>query len=176
MKTLGFIAKTLTRPEHHPLHAFASHARATTVTCHHNPFQRFFQSPLSEEFDAFLRQKTIDPTVKLTKPPNYTTLLQKADGAAARDAKSLKPSSQHLITYTDGSHLLTEYTGAAAWCENTDRSMSETLGPARTHGIFEAEYRGLQLGLTLILRHASRLTCRATVLMDNQSFILDIKS
>lgn len=54
--------------------------------------------------------------------------------------------------------------------------MTEGLGPARSYGIYEAEYRGLQLGLSLALREASVLTRIVTIILDNQSVIKDLKS
>lgn len=115
MKTLSFIAKTLKKTPHHPLHWYLTQARADKVVCHHNPFNCFFQSPLSKEFYDFTDQKTIDPTVQLRRPPNYSTLIMKGEERAAKAAKGLSHSNTHLITYTDGSHLPKEYTGAAAW-------------------------------------------------------------
>lgn len=95
---------------------------------------------------------------------------------AKSGAKALKPSPHHLLIFTDGSRLPDKGAGAAAWCANADVSITEHLGPARSHGIFEAEYHGLHLGLTLALRHASTRTRIATVLLDNQSVTLDIRS
>lgn len=54
--------------------------------------------------------------------------------------------------------------------------MTEGLGPARSYGIYEAEYRGLQLGLSLALREASVITRVVTIILDNQSVIKDMKS
>lgn len=69
-----------------------------------------------------------------------------------------------------------ENTAAAAWSQKSNKTMTEGLGPARSYGIYEAEYRGLQLGLTLALREASALTRIITVILDNQSVIKDMKS
>lgn len=175
-KILNFIAKTLTKPSHHPLRSFVDHARASKTQCHHNIFQRFFQSNLSTEFDEFARQKTIDPTIRLLKPNNLNTVVQRLEKLAIDGAKSLKPSPQHLLISTDGSRLPEKGTGAAAWCSNTDRAVVEYLGPARSHGIFEAEYHGLHLGLSLTLRHTTIKTRLATILLDNQGVVLDMKS
>lgn len=176
MKILSFIAKTLTKPERHPLHKFASSARAAKMRCHHSIFHRFFQSDLCLTFDDYTRQKTIDTAIRLSKPPNFSTVIQKGEQLAKSGAKALKHSPQHLLIFTDGSRLPDKGAGAAAWCANSNTSISEHLGPARSHGIFEVEYHGLHLGLTLALRHASVRTRVATVLLDNQSVTLDIRS
>lgn len=42
--------------------------------------------------------------------------------------------------------------------------------------MFEAEYRGLHLGLTLALRHASSSTRIAKILLGNQGVILDMQN
>lgn len=102
------------------------------------------------------------------------TIVQQSEGLAVDGAKSLKPSPHHLIIFTDGSWLPEKGTGAAAWCTNANKSIVKYLGPARSHGIFEAEYHGLHLGLTLALRHTTIKTRIVTILLDNQGVVLDI--
>jgi ribonuclease HI len=80
------------------------------------------------------------------------------------------------VIFTDGSRIPKRTTAAAAWCKNTKQSLSAHLGPARTHGIFQGEYRGVQMGLILALRTASPHTRRATILLDNQGVIMDLRS
>lgn len=76
----------------------------------------------------------------------------------------------------DGSRIPSRNTAAAAWCANTKRSKAVTLGPARSHGIYQAEYRGVQLGLQLALETVTNLTRRATIVLDNQGAVKDLKS
>lgn len=95
---------------------------------------------------------------------------------AKSEAKHLRTSNHHLIIYTDGSRLPKDNTAAAAWSQRSKKSMNEGLGPARSHGIYKAEYRGLHLGLTLALREASALTRIVTIILNNQSVIKDMRS
>lgn len=175
-KILQYIAKALTKPNHHPAHGFAAQARSSDPRCHHNPYHRFFQHKLCKTFDNYIAQTTLDPSIQLRRPPNYNTLIRNNEERAKAEAKHLKPNAHHLIMYTDGSRLPKENTAAAAWSQKSNKTMAEGLGPARSYGIYEAEYRGLHLGLTLALREASVLTRIITIILDNQSVIKDMKS
>lgn len=95
---------------------------------------------------------------------------------AKNDANSLTASLEHVVIFTDGSKIRDSTTAAAAWCKNTDKSLAKHLGTARTHGIFQAEYQGVQMGLTLALRTASPHTRRVSILLENQSVIKDLRS
>lgn len=125
MKTLALIAKTFTKPTHHPLHKYVNQATAEKVLSPHKPSNRFFQSPPFNDFNDFTHQQTINPNVQLRRPPNYAMLIINGEKKAAKD---LKHSSSHLMVYTEGQHPPKEYTVAAAWCSNANEAFSETLG------------------------------------------------
>ncbi|KAG0138889.1 hypothetical protein CROQUDRAFT_9157, partial [Cronartium quercuum f. sp. fusiforme G11] len=101
-----------------------------------------------------ITQLPIDPTAKLIRPGNYITILPPTKSLAISETDNLSPSAEHLIVYTDGSHIPSKNTAAAVWCHNTCQSTAAALGLARTQGIYDTEYRGLQLGLSLILPSA----------------------
>lgn len=99
--------KELTKPTQDPLNHYVSQARAERVKCHHNPSDRFFQRLMSETFDDFTMQKTIDPMIKIQWPSNYSTVTQQ-EKSETSDAKSIIPSEHHLIAFPNGSHLRKE--------------------------------------------------------------------
>ena len=51
----------------------------------------------------------------------------------------------HTVMVTAGSRIPKNTTAATAWCKNTDKSLAEHLGPAQTHGIYQAD-KPLELG------------------------------
>lgn len=138
-KILKYIAKVLTKTQHHPAHGFAAQARSSNPKSHHTPYHRFFQHKLCKEYDKYTAQTTLDPTVTLRRPLNYTTLLRTSEERAKAEAKHLKPSKHHVIIYTDRSRLPKENTAAAAWSQGLNKSTTEGLDPARSYGIYKAE-------------------------------------
>lgn len=48
--------------------------------------------------------------------------------------------------------------------------------PGHLSGIYQAEYRGVQLGLKLVLEHATPATHVASIVLDNQGVVKDLKS
>ncbi|KAG0146178.1 hypothetical protein CROQUDRAFT_529472 [Cronartium quercuum f. sp. fusiforme G11] len=125
-------------------------------------------------FEEHTAQLLIDPTTKLTRPKNYLTILPPTKSLAISETNGLSPSTDHLIVFTNSSCIPSKNTAATAWCQNTNQSASALLGPAQTQGIYNAEYRGVQLGLSLILHSASHLTWRASLILDNQGIIMDL--
>lgn len=174
-KYVQFIAEALRKPTHHPAHAFAAHERSSNPKCHHTPYHRFFQHHLCEHFDEYIAQTSLDPAVQLRRPPNYHTLIRQDADRAKKEAEHLKPPPHHMIIYTDGSQIPTHNTAEAAWSQHSTKSLTEGLGPARSYGIYEAKYCGVQLGLSLALREALVLTRIVTVILNNQSVIKDLK-
>lgn len=173
-KVMNFIAKALTKPSHHPLFSFIQQAQTTNPKNHRNIFHQFFQHDLGKEFDEFTTQLPVDPTAILSRPDNYSTIIQEIEEVAIQGTKQLKHSKEHLIIYTDGSRIPTKNTTAAAWCQNTNNSLAQFLGKARLHGIYQAEYKGVHLGLTMAMRTATQSTKRISIILDNQSVIKDL--
>lgn len=175
-KIMNFMASALTKPAHSPIYSFVKQAQNSNPRSHHNPFHRFFQHPVSKELEEFIHQIPLDPSDTLTRPSNYSTVIQENEAMAKADANSLSATLEHVVIFTDGSRIPTSTTAAAAWCKNSDKSVAEHLGPARTYGIYQAEYRGVQIGLQMALRTASIHTRRTTILLDNQGVIKDLRS
>lgn len=88
-KIMNFIALLLTKPDHSPIYSFVKQAQNYNPKCHHNPFHRFFQHPVSEELAEFIHQIPLDPHDILSRPPNYTTIIQTHEAMAKNDANSL---------------------------------------------------------------------------------------
>lgn len=121
-------------------------------------------------------QIPLDPSDVLTRPPNYTTIIQDNKTTAKIEVNKLTATLEHVVIFTNGSRIPKRTTAAAAWCKNTHKSEAEHLGPARTHGIYQAEYKGVQMGLAIALRTAPIHTRRTTILLDNQGVIKDLQS
>lgn len=64
-KILQYIAKALTKPPHHPDNGFGAQARSSNPRSHHTPHHRFFQHDLCRQFNEYVAQTTLDPTVQL---------------------------------------------------------------------------------------------------------------
>lgn len=90
--------------------------------------------------------------------------------------RCLSQALKHVVIFTDSSRIQISTTDAAAWRKNTDKWTAEHLGTACTHGIYWAEYKGVQLGLVIALQTASVHTRQITILMDKQSVIKDPQS
>lgn len=157
-KILNFMARSLTKPQSHPLHQIIQRAQLSKAKSHKDPFDIFFQHPLCDQFREHIVQLPVDPTSTLIRPPNYSTLIQSSETVAKANTLCLKPSHSHTLISTDGSRIPSNNTAAAAWCANTKRSKAVALGPARSHGIYQAEYRGVQLGLQLALETSTNQT------------------
>lgn len=175
-KIVQYMAKALTKPQHHPAHAFITQPRTSNRDSHHTPYNRLSQNELCVHFDEYTTQPMLDTSTQLRSPPNYKTLICQDEDRAKLEYKHLKPSCHHLVIYTDGSRLPKGNMAAAAWSQLSKRSLVEGIGPAQSWGSHQAEYRGLQLGLTLALREASTLTHIATIILENQLVIKDMKS
>lgn len=175
-KIMTFMASALTKPAHSPIYGFVKQAQNLNPRCHHNPFHQFSQHPVSKELAEFIHQIPLDPSEILIWPPNYTTVIQENENMAKADANSLSATLEHVVIFTNGSRIPTSTTAAAAWCKNTEKSSFKHPGTAQTHSFYQAEYRGVQMGLKMALRTASIHTRRTTILLDNQGVIKDLRS
>lgn len=175
-KLMSFVGRSLSKPEHHPLYRFVQQAQSTNPKAHHNIYHRFFQHDLGRQFEDIAIQLPVDPTTRLVPPTNFITINQKDKDLAITNTKCLKSSQEHLIVYTDGSRVPDHRSAAAAWCENSDTTLSAQLGQARLFGNYTAEYQALHLGLNLVLQHSTGATKRASLILDNQGVVLDMTS
>lgn len=173
---MSFVARSINKPEDHPLYSFVQQAQSTNPKAHHNIFHRFFQHDLARQFEDVTVQLPVDPTTPLRRPPNFITINQNDKELAITNTKCLRSLQEHLIVYLDSSRIPDHRSAATAWCENTDTYLSAQLGQARLFGNYNAKYRGLHLGLNLILRHATGATRRASLVMDNQGVVTDMTS
>lgn len=101
-KILGFMARSLTKPQSHPIFQIIQQAQLSTAKYHKDPFDAFFQHPLCKQFDEHIAQLPIDPTSTLIKPPNYSTLIQANKSIAKSNALWLQPSHSHTLVFTTG--------------------------------------------------------------------------
>lgn len=154
-KVLGFMARSLAKPTTHPFFKLIQQAQSSTPRSHRNLFHSFFLHPLHNKFKEFITQLPVDPASTLTRPGNLSTIIQLNKNVAKSNAAQLKPSTQHLLIFSDGSRIPGKSMAEAAWCTNNRTSRSEHLGPASAHGIYQAEYRGVQLGLAMALEKAT---------------------
>lgn len=175
-KVLSFMARSLAKSTAHPFHKLIQQSQASIPRSHRNPFHTFFLHPLHAEFKEYVIQLPVDPASTLVRPLNLSTIIQKNESIAKSNAVQLKPSAQHLLIFSDGSRIPGKTTAAASWCANDGTSRSEHLGPAAAHGIYQAEYCGVPLGLKMALEKATPRTKRTTVVLDNQSVVKDLKS
>lgn len=97
---------------------------------------------MSKEMHEFTEQLPVDPTAMMKRPNNYSTVIQQQELIVIADTRALQATEEHLIIYTDGLCIL-KNTVATAWCKNSNTSIAKHLVPARTHGIYQAEYKGL---------------------------------
>lgn len=134
-KIMNFMATALTKLSHSPVHNFVKQAQNSNPKFNHTPFHCFFQHPVSKEIAEHIQQIPLGPSDILTRHTNYLKVIQDNKQMAKADANSLSATLEHVIILTDGSRILKGTTAAATWCKNTNRSDSEHLGPARTHGI-----------------------------------------
>lgn len=149
------MARSLAKPPTHPFFHLIHQAKLVTPKSHMNPFHFFFQHPLHETFAEYVTQLPARPSSTLTRPPKFSTIIQRNENIAKSNTLQLKPSAQHLLIFTDGSRIPGKTTAAAAWCANDGSSRFEQLGPAKSHGIYQAEYRGVQLGLEMATEKAT---------------------
>ncbi|KAG0150691.1 hypothetical protein CROQUDRAFT_87522 [Cronartium quercuum f. sp. fusiforme G11] len=127
---LNFISKSLTKPDTHPLFNFSQQAQNSSPDCYYNPFHRFFQHQVAEEFKEFTTILPIDPAIPLMRPTNYTTIIQPNKALARKRTEILHHSRDHVIVFTDDSQIPGKNTAAAAWCCNSNAQATEALGPA----------------------------------------------
>lgn len=175
-KILSFMARSLAKPASHPFFQLIQQAQRAHPKSHRNPFHQFFQHPLHREFEEFVTQIPVDPASTLVRPTNLSTIIQLNKSIAKSNTLALKPSPHHLLVFSDGSRIPEKTTAAASWCANTNTSKSEQLGPARSQGIYLAEYQGVQLGLRLAQENTTTTTRRATIVLDNQGVVKDLRS
>lgn len=175
-KVLNFMARSLAKPSSHPFYKLILQAQLSTPKSHRNPFHTFLLHPLHDQFAGFITQLPVDPASTLKRPENLSTIIQVNEHIAKSDTILLKPSTQHLLIFSDGLRIPDKTTAAAAWCANDRLSRSEHLGPASTHSIYQAKYRGVQLGLAMALEKATAHTMRTTIVLDNQGVVKDLQS
>lgn len=113
-KIMNFMAVALTKPSHSPLHRFVKQAQNTNPKSHHNPFHWFFRHPVSKSLAKHIHQIPLDPTTILSRPTNFTTIIQGNKLMAKSDANSLTATLEHVVIFTDGSRIPRETTAAAA--------------------------------------------------------------
>lgn len=175
-KVLSFMARSLAKPTSHPFYKLIQQAQLPTPKRHRNPFHSFLLQPLYNQFAEFITQLPVDPASNLTRPGNLSTIIQANGSVEESNTKQLKPSNQHLLIFSDGLRIPGKSTEAAAWCANDRLSRTEHLGPATSHGIYQAEYCGVQLALTMALDKATAHTMRTTIVLDNLGVVKDLHS
>lgn len=166
-RILAFMARSLTKPQSHPLFQIIQRSQTSPAKYRKDPFDVFFQHLLCKHFKEHITQLPVDPASTLIKPPNYSTLLQANEPVAKANALFLKPSHSHTLILTNVSRILSMNTTAAAWCANNRQSKAVTLGPEQLHRIYQAKYQGFQLGLQIVLETATFHTRQATIVLDN---------
>lgn len=175
-KIAAYMATAMTRPQYFTLAAYVHHGRTTIPRAHKSPFHCFFQSRIAQDMANFIPQPIIDPLGAVSATDNVDFIVQSDKERAIADTKRLTASPKHLILYSDGSRIPGKNTAAATWCENTKHRHVLQLGPVANHGIYEAEYKGVELAVRLAGRIATEGTRRISIILDNQSVIKDLQA
>lgn len=173
-KITNTVALIASRPPSHPLYHFYQHARKTRPQAHRSPLHSYFQSPVANRFEIFADIQQPDSTIPLPPTPHFSTLIIPDTEKAIRAIEVLRPSTAHVIVYSDGSRIEGKNTAAAAWCANNQHHYACQLGRESDYGIFEAEYVGLIQALHLAKHCISPPTRQVTIVLDNQGVVKDM--
>lgn len=174
--TLKFIARISAKPTTHPLKHYFDKAKRNHPKAHLDPFDSFYRHELAQTFAEYLDQSPIDPTNPLPVPNNLDFIIQENKKTAIAGTKILLPSPEHLTIFSNGSRIPGKNTAAAAWCANSRHQHVKAIGLERLHGIFEAEYSSLIMGLRLAQRSMNVTTRRMSLILDNQGVVKDMKN
>lgn len=173
-KILNTMALIAAKPPSHPLYHDYKKAQMTKPQAHKGPMNAFFQSPVLESFCHFLDIQQPDTTIPMTQTPKFKTLILPNKEKAIKSIQDLKASSAQVIVYSDGLRIDGKNTAAAAWCENNKHFYTHQLGKESEYGIFEAEFKGFTLALTLAKHSFQATTQQITIVLDNQGVVQDM--